>query len=81
MSSVIRSFLSQVRNGLAFLMFAAVCCSSASVGAQGYVPDEAAGKMTVANGFRVDLFAAEPHVRQPVSIEFDDRGRVENVRN
>ncbi len=32
--------------------------------------------MTVADGFAVDLVAAEPHVRQPVCIEFDDRGRL-----
>ena len=32
--------------------------------------------MTPAPGFAVDLVAAEPHVRQPVCIEFDDRGRL-----
>ena len=32
--------------------------------------------MTPADGFAVDLVAAEPHVRQPVCIEFDDRGRL-----
>ncbi len=44
--------------------------------AQGYVPEEAAGRMTVAEGLEVRLFAAEPMVRQPVAIEFDDRGRL-----
>src|SRR5438067_4574179 len=44
--------------------------------AQGYAPDIAAGKMTVAAGFEVTLVAAEPLVRQPVAIEFDDRGRL-----
>src|SRR5438067_2743547 len=44
--------------------------------AQGYAPDIAAGKMTVAAGFEVTLVAAEPLVRQPVCIEFDDRGRL-----
>jgi hypothetical protein len=43
---------------------------------QGYGPDEAAGKMTVADGFAVKLVAAEPVVRQPVAIEFDERGRL-----
>jgi putative membrane-bound dehydrogenase-like protein len=43
---------------------------------QGYGPDEAAGKMTVADGFAVKLVAAEPMVRQPVAIEFDERGRL-----
>ena len=32
--------------------------------------------MTVADGFEVQLVAAEPLVRQPVAIEFDDRGRL-----
>src|SRR5262249_49179051 len=41
---------------------------------QGYPPDVAASKMTVPAGFRVTLVAAEPEVRQPVAIDFDDRG-------
>src|SRR4051812_8663589 len=43
---------------------------------QGYPPDRAAGKMTVPEGFMVRLVAAEPVVRQPVAIDFDDRGRL-----
>src|SRR5690606_29375444 len=45
-------------------------------GAQGYNPAEAAGKMTVYEGAEVALYASEPMVRQPVAIEFDDRGRL-----
>ena len=44
--------------------------------AQGFAPEAAAGKMTIAADFDVSLFAAEPLVRQPVCIEFDDRGRL-----
>jgi putative membrane-bound dehydrogenase-like protein len=44
--------------------------------AQGYAPEVAAQKMTVADGFAVNLVAAEPMVRQPVAIEFDERGRL-----
>jgi putative membrane-bound dehydrogenase-like protein len=44
--------------------------------AQGYKPDVAASKMTPAPGFTVNLVAAEPLVRQPVAIDFDDRGRL-----
>lgn len=58
---------------------AAIFCLVASqkaARAQGYSPEVAASKMTVAPGFAVDLVAAEPHVRQPVCIEFDDRGRL-----
>src|SRR5262245_55131192 len=44
--------------------------------AQGYPPDVAVQKMAVAEGFAVNLVAAEPTVRQPVAIEFDARGRL-----
>jgi putative membrane-bound dehydrogenase-like protein len=44
--------------------------------AQGHPPGEAAGRMSTAPGFEVELFACEPLVRQPVAIEFDDRGRL-----
>ncbi len=43
---------------------------------QGFPPEEAAARMTVADGFAVELAAAEPLVRQPVAIDFDDRGRL-----
>lgn len=43
---------------------------------QGYAPDQAAGKMRVPSGFTVSLVAAEPTVRQPVAIDFDERGRL-----
>src|SRR5262245_39339334 len=44
--------------------------------AQGFPSGEAARRMTVADGLEVHLVAAEPMVRQPVAIEFDDRGRL-----
>ena len=43
---------------------------------QGFSAAEAAGRMSVADGLEVRLFASEPMVRQPVAIEFDDRGRL-----
>jgi putative membrane-bound dehydrogenase-like protein len=55
--------------GLVLLPHGMVC-------AQGYAPELAARKMTVADGFAVNLVAAEPMVRQPVAIEFDERGRL-----
>src|SRR4051812_49586509 len=48
----------------------------ALLGAHGYAPEEAPGGMGAAEGLRVRLVAAEPVVRQPVAIEFDDRGRL-----
>src|SRR5437667_5149762 len=44
--------------------------------AQGFPPDQAAKRMTVEAGFEVSVVAAEPMIRQPVCIEFDDRGRL-----
>ena len=43
---------------------------------QGYSPDEACRHMVVPREFQVTLVAGEPMVRQPVAIEFDDRGRL-----
>jgi len=39
-------------------------------------PDEALQRFKTADGFRVELFASEPEVRQPVTMTFDDRGRM-----
>ena len=52
----------------------AVC--GGRVQAQGYALEEAAGRMTVAEGFTVELVAGEPDVRQPILVKFDDRGRL-----
>jgi putative membrane-bound dehydrogenase-like protein len=44
--------------------------------AQGFTPQEAVGRMQVADGLRVKLAACEPDVRQPVTMTFDGRGRM-----
>ena len=43
---------------------------------QGYAPEEAARRMSIASGLEVRLVASEPLIRQPVAIEFDDTGRL-----
>jgi putative membrane-bound dehydrogenase-like protein len=43
---------------------------------QGYSVDEARKHMTLPQGFQVKLVAGEPIIRQPVAIDFDDRGRL-----
>jgi putative membrane-bound dehydrogenase-like protein len=60
------------------LIFAVVIGAAiAGVGRpQGHRSADAAGRMTVPSGFTVSLVAAEPLVRQPVAIDFDDRGRL-----
>ncbi|MCA1684440.1 MAG: hypothetical protein LC745_00335 [Planctomycetia bacterium] len=47
---------------------------------QGYGPDVAASRMEPANGLVVNLYAAEPDVRQPILVKFDDRGRLWTVQ-
>jgi putative membrane-bound dehydrogenase-like protein len=59
----------------AFLVVAAAVAPLPARG-QGFAPEEAARRMTPADGFAVKLVAAEPMVRQPVAIEFDERGRL-----
>lgn len=44
--------------------------------AQNLPPEEAVKRMQVPEGFRVNLVASEPAVRQPLTISFDDRGRI-----
>lgn len=39
-------------------------------------PEEALRRISVPEGFKVTLFAAEPNVAQPIAIAFDGRGRL-----
>src|SRR5215208_7163332 len=43
---------------------------------QGFAPEEALRRMKPAEGLQVSLVAAEPLIRQPVTMTFDDRGRL-----
>ena len=61
---------------LALVGLAAFAHVPSPVHAQGFSPAEAGGRMSVADGLEVRLVAAEPLIRQPVAIEFDDRGRL-----
>ena len=44
-------------------------------------PQEALAQMKVPEGFRVELFAHEPDVQQPISITTDERGRLWGAEN
>src|SRR5262245_3504196 len=44
--------------------------------AQGLSPDEAVKRMKLPDGFSARCVASEPMIRQPVSISFDNRGRL-----
>src|ERR1700758_3836905 len=59
-----------------FVAVAACLLLTNSVAAQGFTPEQALKRMQVADGLEVSLVAAEPIVRQPVTISFDDHGRV-----
>jgi putative heme-binding domain-containing protein len=43
---------------------------------QPYSPEEAVRRMTVPEGFTVELVAAEPDLINPIAMTFDDRGRI-----
>lgn len=47
-----------------------------AAGGEPLSPDEAVKRLRVPDGFQVTLAAAEPDVRQPIAITFDDRGRL-----
>ncbi|MEW6160483.1 MAG: PVC-type heme-binding CxxCH protein [Verrucomicrobiota bacterium] len=56
--------------------FALVLISNASAADHALAPPDALREMKVADGFEVRLFASEPHIRQPVAMYFDERGRL-----
>jgi putative heme-binding domain-containing protein len=41
-----------------------------------YSPQEAISRMTVPEGFTVELVASEPDIVNPIAMTFDDRGRI-----
>src|SRR4051812_30100249 len=41
-----------------------------------YSPQEAVRKMTVPDGFTVELVASEPEIVNPIAMSFDDLGRI-----
>lgn len=68
--------LTVFRSGRLLWVLLLVGLAALPVQPQGYAPKVAAGKMSVPDEFTVSLVASEPAVRQPVAIEFDDRGRL-----
>jgi putative membrane-bound dehydrogenase-like protein len=59
-----------------FLVIAVSLLSTATAAAQGFSPEDAVKRMQVADGLEISLIAAEPVIRQPVTISFDERGRI-----
>ena len=59
--------------------FLALLLLSTTVGValgDGLSPKEARDRMVVPEGFKVEVFASEPDIRQPVAACFDERGRM-----
>jgi putative membrane-bound dehydrogenase-like protein len=58
------------------LVLLAIVLPIGVAGGQGYSPEDAVRRMRVPDGFEVKLAASEPDCRQPVTMSFDDRGRL-----
>jgi hypothetical protein len=56
--------------------FAVSLLTTAFAIAQGFSPTEAVKRMKLPDGFTVRCVASEPMIRQPVSMSFDERGRL-----
>ncbi len=65
---------------LSLAMISALLFSLPHLQAQGYQPQEAAKKMSVAKGLQIQLFASEPEVRQPIFVKCDDHGRLWTIQ-
>jgi putative membrane-bound dehydrogenase-like protein len=61
---------------LRFLTYFCICSIVALQGQARNGPTDALNPMKVADGFESTLVASEPDIRQPLSITFDDRGRM-----
>jgi putative membrane-bound dehydrogenase-like protein len=61
---------------VACVMALGIFLAPSTVYSQGLSADQAVQRMNLAGGFEASLVASEPLVRQPVAIEFDDRGRL-----
>ena len=64
--------------GLSYMLsFSSAAAAAAAADTPAPVPTaQAAGRMTVPDGFKVQLFAGEPDVVQPIAFTWDDRGRM-----
>jgi putative membrane-bound dehydrogenase-like protein len=53
-----------------------ILATSSPLLAQGFSPEEAVKRMQLPPGFSAKLVACEPMIRQPLSISFDEKGRM-----
>jgi putative membrane-bound dehydrogenase-like protein len=69
-----------------WLVAATLCSTTAATGVQldqnrPLSPDEALGSFALEPGYRIELVAAEPLIKSPVAMAFDERGRLYVVEN
>ena len=69
-------FLSSLLARLRIVPVLGYFCFLISLQAQGLSPQEAAKRMTLPEGFEVNVFASEPDIRQPVASCWDHKGRL-----
>src|SRR5438105_15085633 len=58
------------------LSFLLALLATSPILAQGFTPEDAVKRMQLPEGFSAKLVACEPMIRQPISISFDERGRM-----
>jgi putative membrane-bound dehydrogenase-like protein len=58
------------------LSFLITLLSTSPLIAQGYTPDQAIKKMQLPEGFTAKAVVTEPMIRQPLSMSFDEKGRM-----
>jgi putative membrane-bound dehydrogenase-like protein len=58
------------------LLVALWLLAAGRLAAQGFTPQEAVQRMKVADDLQVKLVASEPEIRQPLTMSFDDKGRM-----
>jgi putative membrane-bound dehydrogenase-like protein len=62
---------------IVFLLFVAGCAWQARDARRGSLsPEEALRSFKLHRDFQIEIFATEPHVRDPVELVFDERGRM-----
>ena len=58
------------------VLLLAACLGACQSPAPPYSPEQALDTFQIEQGFRIELFAAEPDIRDPVAMEFDEFGRI-----
>ena len=76
--NMLEHFRSSLRQVLVSLCACGLACVASSAAAQEQQPDPELERATfkVADGFEVNLFAADPLVAKPIEMNFDARGRL-----